>query len=198
MHYQLTSSPLANSTPNQCVINADCAVRRIGFFAPGGEGVFVLTGSETLGLWHKTTAQCLNPTTVDLPRQQLNCNYLVDCHFEASTGKLSVLAGDWSGNVTVAEVTDSAVVPTAHMRGSGGGGGHSAVVRSALWSGGSSSSTLVTGGEDARVCFWSLDPAAQPAASSPGSTSQSKGPGRNRGSGNGRNSNKHNREMGPY
>lgn len=27
----------------QCVLNADCAVRKIGFFAPGGEGVFILT-----------------------------------------------------------------------------------------------------------------------------------------------------------
>jgi hypothetical protein len=27
----------------QCVINADCPVRKVGFFAPGGEGVYVLT-----------------------------------------------------------------------------------------------------------------------------------------------------------
>jgi len=183
----LLPSPLLS----QCVINADCAVRRIGFFAPGGEGVFVLTGSETLGLWHKTTAQCLNPTNVDLPRQQLGCNYLVDCHFDASSGKLSVLAGDWAGNLTVAEVTDSAVAPTAHLR--SGGGGHSAVVRAALWRGPS----LVTGGEDARVCLWSSDPSVQP-NSSPGKTAHNKGPGKNRGSGSGRSSNKQNREAGPY
>jgi hypothetical protein len=171
-------------------------VRRIGFFAPGGEGLFVLTGSETLSLWHTATAQCLNSHTVNLPRERLGCDYLVDCSYDVDSGKLLLLAGDWAGNLTVAEVSDAAVAPVAHLR----GGGHCAVVRSALWGGGHE---LWTGGEDARVCRWSLGPSAQQVAS-PGSkvpsrgTSRgaSRGPEKNRGGG-GRGSGR-SREAAPY
>ena len=151
--------PLPIRLLRACVACATPQVRQVGFFAPGGEGLYVLTGSETLGLWHKATAQCLNPASTDA-RALLGgaANYLAGCHFDAATGKLLLAAGDWGGGLLLCEVSDSGVAPVAAL-GSGGSRGHGAVVRSCLWGG---AGGLVTGGEDARVCAWSLNPANQP------------------------------------
>ena len=171
------------------VLNANCAVRRVGFFAPGGEGLYCLTGSETLSLWHKSTAQCLvdwqdirerigaaiapSPSAAAAARAPPSVNYLIDCHYEGSSERLFVAAGDWGGAVTVCEVSDSAVTPTRSLGGGGeaggGGVGHSAMVRSFLAAGTSGQHTgafLLTGGEDARICAW--DGEAASAAVGPG------------------------------
>jgi len=151
-------------TSLQCVLNGDCAVRRVGFFAPGGEGLFVLTGSETLGLWHKATAQCLNPGTAGNVRASVpGVNYLVDCRFEACSGKLHLLAGDYEGGLTLCEASDAAVAPVATLA-----SGHSAMVRACLWGDGGGGAgplaSLVTGGEDTRLCAWSFAETAPVAA----------------------------------
>lgn len=39
------------------VMNAECAVRSVGFFGPEGEGVYCCTNTETLSLWHAAGAQ---------------------------------------------------------------------------------------------------------------------------------------------
>lgn len=38
-------------------MNAECAVRSVGFFGPEGEGVYCCTNTETLSLWHAAGAQ---------------------------------------------------------------------------------------------------------------------------------------------
>jgi WD40 repeat protein len=152
----------------QAVVNANCAVRRVGFFAPGGDGLYVLTGSETLSLWHTGTAQCIADWQ-DI-RERISparpVNYLIDCHYDSAAQRLFVAAGDWEGAVTVCEVSDAAVTPLQRLGGGGGSsesgaGGHSAMVRSFLVGSSSSSSTgsgsaacILTGGEDARLCAW--------------------------------------------
>lgn len=39
------------------MMNAECAVRSVGFFGPEGEGVYCCTNTETLSLWHAAGAQ---------------------------------------------------------------------------------------------------------------------------------------------
>lgn len=39
------------------VMNAECAVRSVGFFGPEGEGVYCCSNTETLSLWHAAGAQ---------------------------------------------------------------------------------------------------------------------------------------------
>lgn len=41
-------------------MNAECAVRTVGFFGPKGEGVFCCTNTEHLSLWHAEGAQRMN------------------------------------------------------------------------------------------------------------------------------------------
>lgn len=38
-------------------MNAECAVRSVGFFGPQGEGAYCCTNTETLSLWHASGAQ---------------------------------------------------------------------------------------------------------------------------------------------
>lgn len=38
-------------------MNAECAIRSVGFFGPEGEGVYCCTNTETLSLWHAAGAQ---------------------------------------------------------------------------------------------------------------------------------------------
>lgn len=140
------------------VINANCAVRRVGFFGPGGQGIYCLSGSETLSLWHAATAQCIVDHDDIRSRSEgwggaahsgsgppgTGLNYLVDC-FTADDATLYLLGGDWSGAVTLCEVTDAAVTPRWRST-----EGHTGLVRACA----AHQGLLCTGGEDARVCGW--------------------------------------------
>ena len=144
----------------QCVLNAGCAVRRVGFFAPGGEGVFLLTGSENCCLFHKQTAQCINSVSSSDTRAllaPLGINYLVDARFNSESGRLELLCGNWDGGLHLCEATDSTVTPLATLA-----QGHSAVVRCAAWGSGGS---IITGGEDSRLCVWGLHGPQAPTSS---------------------------------
>lgn len=41
-------------------MNAECAVRSVGFFGPKGEGVYCCTNTEQLSLWDAEGAQRIN------------------------------------------------------------------------------------------------------------------------------------------
>lgn len=133
------------------VMNTMSPVNRAGFFGPQGQGVYVLASSETLGLWHTPTSQCIADYT-DI-RERLGCDYLVDCHSDEALN-LNLMCGKWNGDALVAEVTNTAVLPRMTLT-----GGHTATVRGCcrVSVGGSVSgpgSGFVTCGEDARICVW--------------------------------------------
>mmetsp|Transcript_52758 Transcript_52758/g.67651 ORF Transcript_52758/g.67651 Transcript_52758/m.67651 type:complete len:372 (+) Transcript_52758:48-1163(+) len=155
--YDTTQAKAEDSV--QAVINADCAIRKIGFFAPGGEGMYVLTGSETLSLWHKNSAQCINPQHQDarhlLSTSNVNVDYLVDCHYNPTSEKLLLTAADWNGVTSISEVTNSSVLPLASLT-----SGHRSMVRSSMFI---SQDVVLTGGEDSRICAWDLSASPPPA-----------------------------------
>ena len=77
-------------------------------------------------------------------------DYLVDCHYFPETDSLQLLAGDWEGGGILCNVTDTAITPLRNLK-----GGHRAGIRTCSWShSGPSKGTLVTGGEDTRLCTW--------------------------------------------
>ena len=146
----------------QAVLNPNCAVRRVGFFGKGGNGIFCLTGSETLSLWHKPTAQCVadwNDVRSDISKVDgvSGINYLVDCYYESSNERLYVAAGDAGGALTICEVSDTSVTPRAKFGWSTNDSdprlqGHRSTVRSLLVC----EHYILSGGEDARICAWPL------------------------------------------
>lgn len=95
------------------VMNVANSIRRIGFFGPQNEGLFSLTGSETLNCWHHDSAQLLIPDNFQL-RHQLSStsstiqhtntattttiDYLIDAFWNDSTENLTLIAGNNSGS----------------------------------------------------------------------------------------------------
>lgn len=136
------------------VMNAQTSIRQVGFFGPNLEGIYCMTGSETMSLWSWESAQCLADYS-DI-RGLLAVDYLVDAHWDCSRKELSVVAGCNNGDaclssLSVANTTNGArpQLTTSHCL----TGGHRGVVRD--WCP-ISAGLLVTVGEDARMCEWNM------------------------------------------
>ena len=157
------------SKPNEeealsSVLNVGTPLRDVGFFGPNGEGLYCLTGSETMSVWHHDSAQRI--CDFGDVRSQLgssagmNIDYLVACSWDGNA--LSLLAGNSDGGAAIYRV-DAGSIALTHTLASGHKGcvRGFAVTRQRHW---------ITGGEDARLCEWNLDgpqAAVSPAASSP-------------------------------
>ena len=170
------------SQPNEeealsSVLNVGTPLRDVGFFGPSGEGLYCLTGSETMSVWHHDSAQRI--CDFGDVRAQLgdsagmSIDYLVGCHWDGQA--LSLLAGNSDGGAAIYRVNAGSIALTHTLvgghrgcvrgfvstrGGGGGGGGGGATHAQRHW---------ITGGEDARLCEWNLDgpQAAAPAVASP-------------------------------
>jgi len=136
------------------VLNVQSPVREVGFFGPQSEAIYVLTGSESLLLYHKDDAACRKNFGPDL-RAHLSrqigpgaapFEYLIDCHWDAPRQELSLLAGSVKGDAGVFRVSEQDASLAHYLQ-----GGHRGVLRA--WQP-LSSSMFVTVGEDARMCEW--------------------------------------------
>ena len=138
------------------VLNIGTPLREIGFFGPSTEGIYCLTGSETMSIWHHDSAQRICEFGMDL-RGRLSqlvgggsssstMDYLVDCHWDTTQQRLSLLAGNSTGEAAVFQVNAGTISHLHTLQ-----GGHHGVIRS--WSC-SSNGVFITGGEDARLCEW--------------------------------------------
>lgn len=147
-----TSQP-SEEAALQGVLNVQSPLRKVGFFGPAFEGVYCLTGSETLSVWHHDSAQRIcdfGPTLrEDLTQLTSTANqvdYLVNCHWDQNSQQLSLLTGDHSGNGTMFRVEAGRITPSLSLK-----NGHKGDIRA--WSHVSGDS-FVTVGEDARLCEW--------------------------------------------
>jgi hypothetical protein len=128
-------------------------LRKVGFFGPSLEGIYCLTGSETLSVWHYESAQRICDFGVDI-RDKLSTlaegaavDYLVDCWWDPARQELSLVAGNHDGCACMYRV-DAGALSLSHIL----QGGHRGDIRS--WCPLSNSSFFVTAGEDARMCEW--------------------------------------------
>jgi len=151
------------SKPNEeaalsSVLNVGTPLRDVGFFGPAGEGLYCLTGSETISVWHHDSAQRLCDFGADVRDHLSNsagCDigYLVGCTWDGN--ELSLLGGNSEGNAAVFRI-DAGSMTLSHTM----SGGHKGCVRGFVVSRDviqSRHRVLVTGGEDARLCEWHLD-----------------------------------------
>ena len=146
-----TSKP-SEEAALQGVLNVQSPLREAGFFGPNFEGVYCLTGSESLSVWHHDTAQriCdfglnLRSDLTDLAHAQVD--YLVDCYWNTSKEQLLLLAGSHDGDGTVFQVEAGKITPLCKLQ-----GGHRGDIRS--WSHTQNDTVFATVGEDARLCEW--------------------------------------------
>ena len=135
------------------VLNVQTPLRQVGFFGPSFEGVYCLTGSETLSVWHYESAQRICDYGTDVRRKlstlagEADIDYLVDCQWDTSRQELSLLAGNHTGDAYMYRVDAGALSLSYSLK-----GGHRGDVRS--WCLLTNNSLFVTVGEDARLCEW--------------------------------------------
>lgn len=130
-------------------LSIDCPIRRFGFFGPQEGGLYCLSTVETLSLWHHSSSQRL----LDLPqvRSQLQVDYLVDCCYDMSLDRLTVVSGLYSGVGSISVIradTSPSVQPTTLCTLQGG---HTDVIRTFCRS---KTGICYSGGEDGVLCQW--------------------------------------------
>lgn len=159
------TSQASEETALQGVLNVQTSLREVGFFGPAYEGVYCLTGSETLSVWHHDTAQRICDFGLQLRENlaelaTMPVDYLVDCHWSAQQQQLTLLTGSHAGDGTLFQVDAGAIAPLHKLQ-----NGHRGDIRS--WCR-TSSDTFCTVGEDARLCEWNrLGSAASAGDSTP-------------------------------
>lgn len=145
------------------VLNAECPLQRIGFFGPGGAGIWSIDGVDSLALWHGPSAQriahfstlcrnsnmrhVLDPGHFAAAISNTGLDYLVGCHYMAETDALALVAGSHQGEVAVLGVSPTRVELADGWRSGGrgscsivgGNAGHTAMVRAFDWRGSVSS-----------------------------------------------------------
>jgi WD repeat-containing protein 89 len=132
------------------ILNTECPVMRFGFFGTGYEGIYSISTIETLSFWHFPSAQRIScfPNI----RSELGVDYLVEAFSPPNSNDIYLLAGLHSGNGVVAKVEPDRCSLFGVLE-----GGHAATIRCAsagyggITGGGFS---IITGGEDARLCNW--------------------------------------------
>ena len=153
------------SQPNEeaalsSVLNVGTPLRDVGFFGPSGEGLYCLTGSETMSVWHPDSAQRICDFGDVRARlgdsAGMGIDYLVGCHWDGRA--LALLAGNSDGGAAVYRVDAGSIALTHTLV-----GGHRGCVRGFVATrGGGGAATQaqrhwITAGEDARLCEWNLD-----------------------------------------
>ncbi|EED93687.1 predicted protein [Thalassiosira pseudonana CCMP1335] len=150
-------------------LNVGTPIRNIGFFGPNYEGVYALTGNETMSVWHWDSAQKVSECGGYGLRQLLSdsaagtfgvvcegegsaVEYLVGCSWapvnDSTADALHLIAGNNQGDGFIFRIDASQITPVIHLK-----GGHKGCIRDFYWD---NSGRLVTGGEDARLCEWDL------------------------------------------
>ncbi|KAF1791843.1 Calcium/calmodulin-dependent/calcium-dependent protein kinase [Phytophthora cactorum] len=132
------------------ILNVESAVTNVGFFGPQQENIFCLTGTETLDLWNLWTAERLHHYDTirdDCNKNGLSTDYLIDCVYDDQSNELFLLAGNHDGDM-------NALQHAAALK-----GGHKACVRCIYYD--PENTTLYTGGEDTRLCKWTVPGAAE-------------------------------------
>jgi WD40 repeat protein len=154
-----------------CILNAECPVRDLTFFGTQGDGMAVLTGSEGTSVWHWPSAQRMVQLD-DLryaagealgmgktsKRQEGQVApppppsvFSVQYHYDGGEGRdrLLLAVSDVQGQIAMLQMQPTGhMIPVFQLQ-----GGHQALVRAVDFDFGSN--TIVTAGEDARLCLWS-------------------------------------------
>jgi len=153
------------------VLNVQSPLREVGFFGPRMEGIYCLTGSETISVWHHESAQPLcnlgdkvrDVLTGLTGGEMAPIQYLVGCFWDGLN--LNLVAGDGKGDCGVFRVDACGSMNLRRIL----SGGHLGCIRGFVSSPlPFEKSVIVTGGEDARLCEWNITLEKQSAKGSKG------------------------------
>lgn len=145
-----TSQP-SEEAALKSVLNVQSPLRDVNFFGPALEGIYCLTGSETMSVWHHDSAQRMSDygdvRNMLSTNAGIEINYLVGCHWDGS--ELNLIAGNTQGDCSIFHVDANSISAKRVLK-----GGHKSCIRSFVAPVGGTS--IITGGEDSRLCEWNL------------------------------------------
>lgn len=145
-----TSQP-SEEAALKSVLNVQSSLRDVNFFGPALEGIYCLTGSETMSVWHHDSAQRMSDygdvRNMLSTNAGIEINYLVGCHWDGS--ELNLIAGNTQGDCAMFHVDANSMSAKRVLK-----GGHKSCIRSFVAPMGGTS--IITGGEDSRLCEWNL------------------------------------------
>lgn len=145
-----TSQP-SEETALKSVLNVQSPLRDVNFFGPSLEGIYCLTGSETMSVWHHDSAQRMSDYGDVRNMLSINSgieiNYLVGCHWNGN--ELNLLAGNAQGDCAMFNVAANSITAKQVLK-----RGHKSCIRAFVSS--SPHNYIITGGEDSRLCEWNL------------------------------------------
>ncbi|KAI5480520.1 WD repeat domain 89 [Pseudohyphozyma bogoriensis] len=124
-------------------------------------GVWGATTVETVQIWDADESELIEDLgdIREVALQPWRSDYLIGTHYNSALGGLCFMAGTQKGDVAIINARDpknwvlEQVLPGVGGR-TLGGRGHADIVRCACLD--SKTSTVATGGEDGRICLWSL------------------------------------------
>jgi len=134
-------------------------VAKFGFFGPQSEYLYAISTVETLSLWDCAKGRRL-AAFPDI-RQQLshaakvNIDCLINCHYDPAQERLFLTAGSFEGALLLNHVNTRDIQPLCLMMPADG---HSGVIRDSLLL----DQTVITGGQDSKICVWSQKPLVAP------------------------------------
>ncbi|KAI9199241.1 WD40-repeat-containing domain protein [Polychytrium aggregatum] len=126
------------------------SVSKLGYFGPSYEYLYCSTHIETFSLWNFQEAEVISSygdiRSLSTPLHKID--YIIDCHYDHESQRLFMFTGSQEGSIGISDVSlqSASIVHTLNN-------GHSDIVRDVLWN--KNTRTIVSGGEDATVCFWS-------------------------------------------
>ena len=178
----------------QRVLSVGSSVAKVGWFGAQGSSIWATTCTEDASLWNWADGERLAGPPGEGTRHALEqawmarpspagpacgpVSYCCGCAWDPHGETLVLLAGTQAGVLAAWPLTaDADGTLAVHPPAAVLAGGHVDVVRAATWLGpGGSASTLVTGGEDGRVCVWTTAPGGEAvAAHAPERTTSSSG-----------------------
>ena len=147
------TSMSSEETALKSVMNTNAPLRSVGFFGPNAEGLYALTGSETLQVWHHDSCQLISDFG-DVRNHlstlgQTPIQYLIGCHWSHKNQELNIVAGNTEGDCLVYKVDANTIHVKQKWR-----GGHKASIRNFVASDYGNKECFITAGEDSRLCEW--------------------------------------------
>eukprot|EP00916_Digyalum_oweni_P007824 GHVL01013147.1.p1 GENE.GHVL01013147.1~~GHVL01013147.1.p1 ORF type:complete len:363 (+),score=70.12 GHVL01013147.1:25-1113(+) len=144
------------------ILNTEDNVARINIIGSNSDCIVTVSPTERLQIWMSDTSNrmadyCNIRTHPLFYKEGESFGYVVDCFYDLSSERLYTLGGSSSGELLLFHINVDEARPCARFlatKSENSPIGHSGVVRSAA----SHSTSLLTSGEDGRICQWKTAP----------------------------------------
>ncbi|KAJ1797393.1 hypothetical protein LPJ59_003172 [Coemansia sp. RSA 2399] len=141
------------------VANTNASVAKCGYFGPNSQFIYAQSDMETLQLWTSDATQLADFGDVrDIKDSGVPIDYMAGFQYDEQTQRLYMISGTNEGDVHLLHVGAGSLEHIQALP-----SGHSAIVRAFDWD--VSQGWAVSGGEDGRLSWWSIN--APTAAATP-------------------------------